>query len=172
MKLASLMAQLGTRLGKHRVLWWIARLYPPFVGAGIRVRATPGLESIDVELPLTWWNRNYVGTHYGGSLFSMCDPFFMIMLIERLGPDYIVWDKASRIRFRRPGRGRVRAHFHLSDAQVAAIRAEADVQPRTEPTLNVQVVDDHGEVIAEVERTLHVRRKDGPRQASRTEGAA
>src|SRR5690606_18371141 len=59
LKLASLMAQLGTRLGKHRVLWWIARLYPPFVGAGIRVRATPGLESIDVELPLTWWNRNY-----------------------------------------------------------------------------------------------------------------
>lgn len=163
MKLATLMKRVGSRIGKHRVLWLIARLYPPFAGAGIRVRASRDLQTIDVELPLTWWNRNYVGTHYGGSLFSMCDPFFMIMLIERLGPDYIVWDKASRIRFRRPGKGRVHAHFHLSDAEVAAIRAEADQHPRTEPTLSVQVKDAEGAVIAEVERTLHVRRKDAPR---------
>lgn len=171
MLLAKLMSRVGARVGKHRLLRLIVRFYPPFAGAGIRVRhASPSLDAIDVELPLTWWNRNYVGTQYGGSLYSMCDPFFMIMLMERLGPGYIVWDKASSIRYRRPGRGRVQAHFRLTDAQVTAIRAAADANDRTEPTLNVQVVDAEGQVIAEVERLLHVRRKDagGPSKAQRS----
>lgn len=158
-----LMASVGDRIGKHRLIR-LASLYPPFLGAGIRVRrATPGLEEIDVELPLTPLNSNYVGTQFGGSLFAMCDPFFMLMLIERLGPDYVVWDKAGTVRFRRPGRGRVHAHFHIPEARVAEIKAAADAQDKVEPVFTVEVKDGAGVVIAEVEKTLHVRRKDAPR---------
>jgi len=75
-------------------------LYAPFLGAGIRVkRLAPGWKEVDVEMKLRWWNANYVGTHYGGSLYSMTDPFLMVMLIENLGRDYIVWDKSATIRF-------------------------------------------------------------------------
>src|SRR4051794_22615854 len=83
----------------------VMNVYPPFLGAGIRVkRLQPDWRAIDVEMKLRRWNANYVGTHYGGSLYSMTDPFLMLMLIENLGPDFTVWDKAASIRFRSPGR--------------------------------------------------------------------
>jgi len=158
--LQRMMGTVGHTVGKHRLLT-LASLYPPFLGAGIRVRrATPGLREIDVELPLTPLNGNYVGTQFGGSLFAMCDPFYMLMLMERLGPDYVVWDKAGTVRFRRPGRGKVFAHFHIPDERVEEIRRAADSSAKVEPVFTVQVKDAAGVVIAEVEKTLHVRRKD------------
>ena len=82
-------------------------------------------------MKLRFWNRNYVGTHYGGSLYSMADPFYMLMLMENLGRDYIVWDKAASIRFRKPGKGRVKAEFRLTDAQLDDIREKAPAQEST-----------------------------------------
>lgn len=117
------------------------------------------LREVDVEMKLHWWNANYVGTHYGGSLYSMADPFFMVMLIENLGHDYIVWDKAASIRFRKPGKGTMRAEFRLTQEQLDALRAQIDVHGKIEPTFTVQVRDDQGEVVAEVEKLLHIRRK-------------
>ena len=105
------------------------------------------------------WNRNYVGTHFGGSLFSMADPFFMIMLIEQLGPGYTVWDKAGTIRFRRPGRGKVRARFEIPPERLEEIRRAADAGGKVEPTFSVSILDAQGEVVAEVEKLLSVRRK-------------
>ena len=94
----------------------LMNLWPPFLGAGIRVkRLQSDWKEIDVEMNLHFWNANFVGTHYGGSLYSMTDPFYMLMLIENLGRDYIVWDKSANIRFRKPGNGRVVARFRLSD---------------------------------------------------------
>ncbi len=138
----------------------IVNFWPPFAGAGIRVkRITPDWRAIDVEMNLRFWNANYVGTHYGGSLYSMTDPFYMLMLIENLGRDYIVWDKSASIRFRRPGRGRVWAHFRLSEQQLNEIRASLNSSSKVEPTFMVEVKDEAGEVIAEVEKVLQVRRK-------------
>jgi len=121
----------------------LLNLYPPFLGAGIRIaRLRPDWKEIDVEMKLRRWNRNYVGTHYGGSLYSMTDPFFMLMLIENLGRDYIVWDKAATIRFRKPGKGTVRASFRLSDEQIEEIRETLKVQTKIERTFAVEVKDE------------------------------
>lgn len=134
--------------------------WPPYFGAGIRVTyRNSSLTAVDVEMCLHFWNRNYVGTHFGGSLYSMADPFFMLMLIENLGPGYIVWDKAATIRFRKPGRGTVRAQFRLTDAQLADVRHDADANGKIEPTFTVEIKDEQGEVIAEVEKLLHVRKR-------------
>lgn len=136
-------------------------LWPPFLGAGIRVRRiSSDWKEIDVEMKLRWWNRNYVGTHYGGSLYSMADPFFMVMLIENLGKDYIVWDKAASIRFRKPGRGTVSASFRLSDEQIGEIRQALNSQEKIERTFTAEIKDQSGIVVAEVEKLLHVRRKN------------
>ena len=143
-----------------RHLRLLMNLWPPFLGAGIRVkRIQPDFQEIDVEMKLRRWNSNYVGTPYGGSLYSMADPFFMLMLIENLGSDYIVWDKSASIRFKRPGTGKVSARFRLSQQQVEEIRQALQTSDKIEPTFLVEVRDESGKVIAEVEKLLHIRRK-------------
>jgi acyl-coenzyme A thioesterase PaaI-like protein len=134
--------------------------YPPLLGAGIKVtRISPDYREVDVEMKLRYWNANYVGTHYGGSLYSMCDPFYMLMLIENLGPDYIVWDKAASIRFRKPGRGTVKAQFRLAAEVIEEVRRAADTQPKHEPVFTVEVKDETGEIVAEVQKTIYVKKK-------------
>jgi len=136
-------------------------LWPPFLGAGIRVKhIASDMMSIDVEMKLRWWNANYVGTQFGGSLFAMTDAFYMLMLISKLGRDYIVWDKAASIRYRKPGRGTVRAEFRLTQAQLDDIREKLKTLPKYEPKFLIEVKDEQGTVIAEVEKLLHVRRKE------------
>jgi hypothetical protein len=138
----------------------IMNLWPPFLGAGIRViRLQPDWRAIDVEMKLRFWNANFVGTHYGGSLYSMTDPFYMLMLIENLGRDYIVWDKSASIRFRKPGKGKMLANFRLSEEQIESIRQQLQTQEKVEPMFLVQVKDESGEVVAEVQKLLHVRKK-------------
>jgi hypothetical protein len=139
----------------------LLNLWPPLLGAGIRVkRLQSDWKEIDVEMNLHFWNANFVGTHYGGSLYSMTDPFYMLMLIQNLGRDYIVWDKSANIRFRKPGKGRVVARFRLSDEQIEGIRRDLQTQPKIEPTFLVEVTDESGAIIAEVQKVLHVRKKD------------
>ena len=143
---------------------WKLRLlnfYPPYLGAGVRIRhIAQDLRTFQVEMKLRWWNRNYVGTHFGGSLYAMCDPFFMLILMEGLGRDFIVWDKSAQIHFRRPGRGTMRANFHISEERIEAIRRQALSQGKVEPTFEVEVLDEAGQVVARVEKLLYVRRKE------------
>jgi hypothetical protein len=154
-----LLQLLGGRKSPAHLRRWI-NLWPPFLGAGIRIaRIAPDMKSIDVELKLRFWNANYVGTHFGGSLFAMTDPFYMLMLMANLGSDYIVWDKAATIRYRKPGKGTVRAQFRLSDSQIDDIREKLKTLPKYEPTFQVEVKDEAGEVVAAVEKLLHVRKK-------------
>lgn len=136
--------------------WW-----PPLFFAGIKVtRFAEDLRQIDVRLSMHFWNRNYVGTHFGGSLYAMTDPFYMLMLMQNLGREYIVWDKAASIRFKRPGTGTVTAKFAITAADLDLIRVATSSGEKFEPVYTVQVKNDSGTVIAEVEKTLYIKRKD------------
>lgn len=138
----------------------LMNLWPPFLGAGIKVKnIDPDFTTIDVELKMRFYNKNYVGTHYGGSLFSMTDPFYMLILMKQLGKDYLVWDKSSKIDFKKPGKGKLTAHFNITQKQVKDIKDQADKQKKVEPKFTVQVLDEAGDVVAEIEKTLYVRRK-------------
>ena len=137
-------------------------IWPPLLAAGIHVRWGADMRSAEVEMRMHFWNRNYVGTHYGGSLYSMTDPFYMLMLMEDLGRDYIVWDKAATIRFRKPGKGTVRAEFRLTQEQLDDIRSTLVSQEKYEPTFLVEVKDSTGTVVAEVQKVIHIRRKPTP----------
>lgn len=138
----------------------LVNLWPPFLGAGIRIkRIAPDMRAIDVEMRLNFWNANYVGTHFGGSLFAMTDPFYMLMLMANLGREYIVWDKAATIRYKKPGKGAVRAEFRLAESQIDDIRKKLETLPKYEPLFTVEVKGEDGMVIAAVEKVLHVKRK-------------
>jgi acyl-coenzyme A thioesterase PaaI-like protein len=155
----STLQRLAALIGPARFLRFL-RFYPPYLGAGVRVRrAKQDLSRVEVEMPLYSWNQNFVGTQFGGSLYSMCDPFFMLMLMTRLGPEYIVWDKSAEIEFIHPGRGTVTATFELPDARVEEIRRDADSSLKVFPRFEVTVVDHEGQPIARVAKTLYVRRK-------------
>lgn len=139
--------------------------WPPFLGAGIKVNKIAGdFTAVDVEMRLRFWNQNYVGVHYGGSLYSMTDPFYMLMLTECLGPDYVVWDKAATIRFKRPGRGRVKASFRLPEDALERIRTEVAREGRSVPSFTVTIVDEENKLVAEVEKVLSVRLRAAVRE--------
>ncbi len=137
--------------------------YPPYVGAGIEVtQISEDWNELRVRMPLTDDNRNLVGTHFGGSLYAMADPHLMILLVRRLGPDYVVWDRSASIEFRKPGRGTVHTHVRITDEEVQAIEeATADGEKHL-PTWTLTVEDDAGEVVALVHKTLYVRRNQRP----------
>jgi hypothetical protein len=157
------MSQNGTKnsiAARSRKLRRGINLYPPYLGAGVRItRISEDFRDVEVEMPLRFYNKNYFGTHFGGSLYSMCDPFYVLMLANILGKDYIVWDKAASIRFKKPGKGLMKASFHLTEEKIAEIRAAADSQPKVEPQFQIQIKDTEGTVIAEIDKLLYVKKK-------------
>ena len=146
---------------RQRLKMRLVNLYPPYLGAGIRV-AYPKDDAhrIVVRLGLHWWNRNLFGTQFGGSLYAMCDPIFLFIVSKNLGPAYQVWDKAAQIEFKKPGRGRVTATFVVPKEKIEEIRAAADRGEKVEPVFEVDVVADDGGVVAHVTKRLWVRKKE------------
>lgn len=142
---------------RTRLFRWGFNLFPAYRGTGGRVAyIAADWKEMRVRLPLSWRTRNYVGTIFGGSLYGAVDPMYVIMLIQLLGPDYVVWDRAASIRFRRPGRATLHARFVLDDAELDAIRAAVAAKGRVDRTYAVELVDGEGVVHAAVEKVVYV----------------
>lgn len=140
-------------------------LFPAFWATGARItHLSPDFREVRLRLPLSWRTRNYVGTILGGSMYAAVDPVYMIMLIRNLGPDYVVWDKAATIRFRKPGRGTLFARFDIDDRELEDIRAALETEPSVERVYDVDLTDDVGVVHASVRKTVHIRRREYPQR--------
>lgn len=138
----------------------ILNLWPPFLINGIRVtHLASDWRSARVELRSRPWNRNYVGVHFGGNLFSMTDPFWMLLTMHALGSDYIVWDQAGTIDFLKPGRGTVHARFELHDGILDQLSAATRDGAKHLHWFETDIVDTAGEVVARVRKQVYVRRK-------------
>lgn len=152
---------------QSRLFRWFFNIFPAYRGSGGRVTYIAGdYREIRVKLPLNWRTRNYVGTTYGGSLYGAVDPFYMIMLIKILGPDYVVWDKAASIRFRKPGRSTLYARFLLEEAEITAIKAALESAASVDRTYRVELADAGGVVHAEVEKVVYIARKNRQEDAA------
>lgn len=139
----------------------LLNFYGPYLGAGIRVKKiNDDFTRFEVEMKLRWYNRNLFGTHFGGSLYAMCDPFFVFIVAQYLGSEYIVWDKSAKIDFLKPGKGAVRAVFEISEEKLSEIKREADASEKITFWLETFVTDDNGLNIAKVEKEIYVRRKN------------
>ncbi|MNS58164.1 hypothetical protein D3C72_910720 [compost metagenome] len=145
---------------KTRLMRFAFNRIPAFRGTGGRITyLASDFSEVRVKVPLNLRTRNYVGTIYGGSMYGAVDPVYMIMLMHRLGPGYVVWDKAASIRFLKPGRKTLQAVFHLDDAEVEAVKALAAESPSIDRDYVVELVDADGTVCARVEKTLYIRRQ-------------
>lgn len=146
---------MNARLLRHGLNWW-----PPFLFAGIHVtELSADFRHARVELRMRPWNRNYVGSHFGGSLFAMTDPFWMLLALNALGSEYYVWDKEGAIEFIKPGRGVVRADFDLAPAVLDHIRLVTANGEKYLHWFSTDVLDAQGEVVARIRKQLYVRRK-------------
>lgn len=147
---------LRTRLSR-----WAFNVWPCYRGTGARVAfIASDWSEVRVRLPLSWRTRNYVGTIFGGSLYAGADPIYMLMLIHRLGPEYMVWDKAASIRFRRPGRGSLSATFRIDEAELTEIRRLLQDQPKVDRTYSVEWRDAEGAIHAELQKVVHISLRD------------
>jgi acyl-coenzyme A thioesterase PaaI-like protein len=146
---------------KTKIIRWGFNLFPAYRGTGGRVTyIASDWREVHVKLPLNWRTRNYVGTIFGGSMYGAVDPVYMVMLIKILGPEYVVWDKAADIRFKKPGTSTLYAKFVLSEKEFETIRTAAASEPSVERIYHVELVDAEGIVCASVEKTIYIRRKD------------
>jgi hypothetical protein len=136
--------------------WW-----PPMLGTGITLKyISSNFRRFEVIMKLRWYNKNLVGIHYGGSLYSMCDPWYMFILSANLGREYIVLDKSAAIRYLKPGRGVLKCVFELSAERVAEIKSEVDQIGKKDFTFLCQIKNEEGEVVTEVDKIVYVRKKD------------
>ncbi|WP_347251414.1 DUF4442 domain-containing protein [Legionella sp.] len=149
---------------KFSLLLRLMKFWPPFLGAGIRVKQfNADCSEVIVQMKMRFWNKNYVGTHFGGSLYSMTDPFYMLMLLNLLGKSYIVWDKSASIRYKVPAKGVVYATFQISPHQLEKIRQEVIQHGKTEPEFIVSIMDSDGNIVAEVKKIIYIAHKSHPK---------
>lgn len=135
-------------------------VWPPFLGAGIAVeKLDRDFRYVRVALKPTLFNRNYVGTHFGGSLFAMTDPFFMLMLIRNMGERYYVWDRSARIEFIAPGKGKVVADMRITDDDLRMMREATAAGEKFERDFLADVIDENGVLVAKVTKRIYARLK-------------
>lgn len=144
--------QLSTELGFDKAF----EHFGPYAGANVKIH-TIDKYTVETSMALIETNTNYVGTHFGGSLYSMCDPFFMFILMENLGKEYIVWDKAASIEFVKPGLGTVTARFHIAPEEFTALKAELAKVRKLDRIYQCEVKDESGDVVARMTKTLYIR---------------
>ena len=143
--------------GLFRVL---ANLWPPLFFAGIKATyLSKDYREARVTLFLRWYSRNYVGVQYGGSLMSMTDPWYMLMIMTNLGRDYFVWDKHAEIDYISPGKTHVHALFKISDETLNDIRAKTANGEKYVPEFLVDIKDDNGQLVARVKRRVYIKLK-------------
>jgi len=147
------------RLSKQQKIK-LMNFYPPYIGAGIKIKhISKDFLRAEIEMKLRWWNQNLVGTHFGGSLMAMSDPFYMLLILQNLGREYIVWDKATTIKFKRPGKGKVTCVFEVTEAFISQIKLDLASVDSKDYHLPLTIKNEEAKVVCELQKTIYVRKK-------------
>ena len=143
-----------------KLLKRILNFYPPYLGAGVKVTyISEDWKELHVSMSLRWFNRNAVGTHFGGSLYSMIDPHLMLLLMQLLGKEYLVWDKSADIEFVKATKKKVTSVLKVSNEDLNVIRRSTSNGEKYFSNFNVEIRDEDDELVAKVKKTIYVRRK-------------
>lgn len=145
---------------RSRSFRWGFNLFPAYRGTGGRVTyISADWRDVSIKIPLSWRTRNYVGTIYGGSIYGAVDPIYMLMLIRILGPEYVIWDKAAAIRFKKPGKSTLYADFALSTAEIEEIKRLAETERSIDRVYNLELKDKNSVVHAFIEKTIYISKR-------------
>ena len=145
---------------KIRKILKLINYYPPLFFAGIKLKKIEAeATKLTVQMKLNVFNKNMFGTHFGGSLYAMCDPFYVFIVSSYLKKGYITWDKSACIDFKKPGKGKVQAIFEISKEELAKIKQEVDIEGKKTYFFNTVVTDEKQNIIATVKKEVYIRRK-------------
>ena len=143
-----------------KLLKRMLNLYPPYLGAGVKVTyISEDWKELHVSMSLRWFNRNAVGTHFGGSLYSMIDPHLMLLLMQLLGKEYLVWDKSADIEFVKASKKKVTSVLKVSNEDLKVIRRRTINGEKYFSNFIVEIRDEDDDLVAKVNKTIYVRRK-------------
>lgn len=157
--LANMMRKMNSMI-TPRMTGRLISLWRPYRGAGIKVEdVSSDFRYVRVILKRKWYNSNYVGTQFGGSIYAMTDPFFMLMLMNIIGNEYLVWDKGATIDFVSPGRTKLTAEFRITDEILKNVKLQTASGEKYIFDLPVEVLDADGKIVATVLKKLYVRKK-------------
>jgi hypothetical protein len=109
-----------------------------------------------VEIPLSYKNRNYVGTIFGGSLFSATDPVYMMQLIHILGNEYVIWDKSATIHYRKPATEKAIALFEFKKEEIEQIIQNVKRQKEIAWKKELVITNTKGDIFCLLERELYI----------------
>ena len=149
-----------TTIKKMRKFIKLMAWYPPYIGTGIRVAEVNGSATrYVIDMKLRWYNRNIYGSHFGGSLYAMCDPWFAFAASSYFGPEYIIWDKSASIDYLKPGKGKVRAIFEISNEELMSMKEKVDEVGRMDFTFHTYITGPGDVKVARVVKEIYIRRK-------------
>ncbi len=138
----------------------LLNFYPPYLGAGVKIEyISDDWRELHVSMKLRWYNRNVVGTHFGGSLYTMIDPHYMLLLMQLLGKGYFVWDKASNIEFIKASKDEVTAVFKISDVELNDIKANTDSGEKYFPIFQVEIRAKNNDLVAKDTKSIYDKNK-------------
>lgn len=139
---------------------FLVNLYPPYIGAGVKVDyVSHDWRELHVSMPLRWYNRNAVGTQFGGSLYSMVDPHLMLLLMQLLGKEYLVWDKSANIEFIKPSKTKVAAKIIITNEDLEKIIENTKNGDKYFADFTIEVSDISKELVAKVQKIVYIRKK-------------
>ena len=143
-----------------KILKFILNKYPPYMGAGVKVEYIgDDWRELHVSMSLHWYNRNVVGTHFGGSLYSMVDPHLMLLLMQLLGKGFTVWDKSANIEFIKASKTKVTARIKISDEELNEIIEKTKDGNKYFANFNIDIIDSANELVARVQKVIYIRKK-------------
>jgi acyl-coenzyme A thioesterase PaaI-like protein len=145
---------------KSRLSRMVFNFFPAFWSTGAKVTyLAADYKEVHLKLPLSWRTRNYVGTIFGGSMFASTDVLYFLLVLKNIGKDYIVWDKASSIHFKKPGKGTLYTKVTVSDKEIETIKKELQYTDKIDRIYLLDLIDEAGDICASIEKTIHIRNK-------------
>lgn len=140
---------------------WLVNFLPCIRRTGGRViYISKDFHELTVRLKLTWRTRNIMGTIFGGSMYASTDPFYMIMLMQILGENYVVWDKGCSFRFKRPAKETIYAKFKITPEMLKTVMEQVEAQGEHTFTWPLEYKNEKGDVFVEFEKMLYVAKKE------------
>ncbi|MEW8030135.1 MAG: DUF4442 domain-containing protein [Candidatus Thiodiazotropha sp.] len=126
------------------------------------------LLNVKIKLPISYKNKNYIGSIFGGSLFSSVDPIPMVQLINLLEHKYIIWDKSAQIIFNIPARDDLYAEFTFNEEELNQIREQVEKDNETVIVKTTCLTNkDQTKVFCEVRKTIYISKKSNYRKRRR-----
>lgn len=149
---------LSSFLNQHTIFKYGFNFSPMYRrSTGSIMNVSDDLLTVKIKIPISYKNKNYVGTIFGGSLFSATDPIFMIQLMNILGKDYVVWDKSAEIRYKRPARENSYANFIFTDAEIQQIKQRVIAEKEIDLEKELKITNKNASVTyAEVSKIIYI----------------